>query len=273
MNADVAPDPAPTPAETEAPRLDFVVDLDGYEGPLDLLLTLAREQKVDLTHISIVRLAEQYLDFVAAVRHADLELAAEYLVMAAWLAYLKSRLLLPQAGPADEPSPEDLAAKLAFQLRRLEAMREVGADLLRRPRLGIDVFARGRPEPVEVNTETVFQATLYDLLRAYARWHARNREAPPVLQVAPSALDSVEKALERLRRGLGSSPGWESLSRYLPPSVLGRVDRGSLLARSGIASTFAAALELVREGEVALKQTSPFGPIFLRAVPREGAPR
>lgn len=265
--------PALAPEEPEAAPRDFVVDLEGFEGPLDLLLTLAREQKVDLTQISIVRLAEQYLDFVAAVRHADLELAAEYLVMAAWLAYLKSRLLLPpQAGPADEPSPEDLAARLAFQLRRLEAMREAGADLLRRPRLGIDVFARGRPEPIEVNTETVFHASLYDLLRAYGRWHARNREAP-VLQVAPSALDSVEKALERLRRGLGRSPGWESLSRYLPPAILGRLDGDSLVARSGIASTFAAALELVREGEVALRQTSPFGPIFLRPAHRDGVPR
>ncbi len=260
------------PEEPEAAPRGFVVDLEGYEGPLDLLLTLAREQKVDLTQISIVRLAEQYLDFVAAVRHADLELAAEYLVMAAWLAYLKSRLLLPQAGPTDEPSPEDLAAKLAFQLRRLEAMREAGAELLRRPRLGLDVFARGRPEPVDVNTATVLQASLYDLLHAYARWHARNREAP-VLQVAPSALDSVEKALERLRRGLGHSPGWESLSRYLPPSVLGSVDRGGLVARSAIASTFAAALELVREGEVAMKQTSLFGPIFLRPVSRQGVTR
>lgn len=258
----------PLPAEAAEPPRDFVVDVDGYEGPLDLLLSLAREQKVDLTQISIVRLAEQYLEFVAAVRHADLELAAEYLVMAAWLAYLKSRLLLPVAGPADEPSPEDLAARLAFQLRRLEAMREVGTELLRRPRLGIDVFARGRPEPIEVNTETVVQASLYDLLRAYARWHGRNREAP-VLEVKPSALDSVEKALERLRRGLGHAPGWESLSRYLPPETLRRPDRGDLVARSGVASTFAAALELVREGEIALRQTSPFGPIFLRAIPRE----
>lgn len=265
MNADptLTDDAAP---ET-APR-NFVVDLEGYEGPLDLLLTLAREQKVDLTQISIVRLAEQYLEFVAAVRHADLELAAEYLVMAAWLAYLKSRLLLPQAGPADEPSPEDLAAKLAFQLRRLEAMREAGTELLRRPRLGVDVFARGRPEPIELNTETVFRASLYDLLRAYARWHARTRE-PPVLEVAPSALDSVEKALERLRRGLGRAPGWESLSRYLPSELLARPDRADLAARSGIASTFAAALELVREGEITLRQTSAFGPIFVRPINRE----
>lgn len=262
------PAPAPASADPEAAPRGFVVDLEGYEGPLDLLLTLAREQKVDLTQISIVRLAEQYLDFVAAVRHGDLELAAEYLVMAAWLAYLKSRLLLPQAGPADEPSPEDLAARLAFQLRRLEAMREAGAELLRRPRLGLDVFARGRPEPIEVNTETVFQASLYDLLKAYGRWHARNREAP-VLEVAPSALDSVEKALERLRRGLGRSPGWESLSRYLPPDILGRPAGSDLTARSAMASTFAAALELVREGEIALRQTSPFGPIFLRAIKPE----
>jgi segregation and condensation protein A len=254
----------------EARPRAFVVDLEGYEGPLDLLLALAREQKVDLTQISIVRLAEQYLDFVAAVRHADLELAAEYLVMAAWLAYLKSRLLLPAAGPADEPSPEDLAARLAFQLRHLEAIREVGAELLCRPRLGMDVFARGRPEPVEVNTETVLQASLYDLLRAYGRCLARQRRAP-VLEVAPSALDSVEKALARLRRGLGRTPGWESLSRYLPAEVLRGLDRGDLATRSGMASTFAAALELVREGEITLRQTAAFGPIYLRALNRQAA--
>jgi segregation and condensation protein A len=263
-----APEATPdSPAEPEPPR-DFVVDLDGYEGPLDLLLSLAREQKVDLTQISIVRLAEQYLDFVAAVRHADLELAAEYLVMAAWLAYLKSRLLLPAAGPADEPSPEDLAARLAFQLRRLEAMREAGAELLRRPRLGSDIFVRGRPEPVEVNTETAVQASLYDLLRAYGRWQDR-RQPPPVLEVAPSAFHSVEKALARLRRGLGRTPGWESLSRYLPPDALRGLDRGGLGARSGMASTFAAALELVREGEITLRQTAPFGPIYLRRLDRQ----
>ncbi len=243
---------------------DFLVDLDGFEGPLDLLLSLAREQKVDLTQISIMRLAEQYLIFVAALRRVDLERAAEYLVMAAWLAYLKSRLLLPTAGPADEPSPEELATALALQLRRLEAMREVGAALMRRPRLGYDVFARGRPEAVEVDTETVFEASLYDLLQAYGGWH-RRRQPPPVLHVEPSQLDSVDEALARLRRGLGQTPGWESLSRYLPPGTLAGLHLGGLAARSAMASTFAAALELVREGALAVRQTKPFGPIYLRA--------
>jgi segregation and condensation protein A len=243
---------------------DFVVDLEGYEGPLDLLLSLAREQKVDLTQISIVSLAEQYLAFVAAARHGDLELAADYLVMAAWLAYLKSRLLLPAAGREDEPSPEDMAAALAFQLRRLEAMREVGAALARRPRLGRDIFARGRPEALgEENSEIMVQATLRDLIQAYARWH-RRRRPPPVLHVEASQLDSVEAALGRLRRGIGQTPGWESLSRYLPAGTLGNLREVGLTARSAMASTFAAALELVREGTIMLKQTKPFGPIYLR---------
>lgn len=247
----------------------LLVDVDGYEGPLDLLLSLARDQKVDLTQISIVRLAEQYLAFVAALRHADLELAAEYLVMAAWLAYLKSRLLLPAPGQGEELSPEDMAAALALQLRRLEAMREAGEALMRRSRLGRDVFARGRPEAVEVNTETVVQATLFDVLQSYART-LRRRQAPPVLHVEVSQLDSVEDALARLRRALGRTPGWESLSRYLPPGTLDGVRRGGLAARSTMASTFAAVLELAREGGLTLRQTQPFGPIYLRALEPEG---
>ncbi len=250
-------------------RQGFLVDVDGYEGPLDLLLSLARDQKVDLTQISIVRLAEQYLAFVAKVRHADLELAAEYLVMAAWLAYLKSRLLLPAPGQGEEPSPEDMAAALALQLRRLEAMREAGEALMRGLRLGRDVFARGRPEAVEVNAETVVQATLFDLLQAYGRT-LRRRQAPPVLHVEVSQLDSVEDALARLRRALGQTPGWESLSRYLPPGTLEGLRRGGLGARSTMASTFAAMLELARQGGLTLRQSEPFGPIYLRALEHRG---
>jgi len=252
------------PDEEQRHARDFLVDLDGFEGPLDLLLSLARDQKVDLTQISIVRLAEQYLAFVAALRRVDLERAADYLVMAAWLAYLKSRLLLPAPGPADEPSPDDLANALAVQLRRLEAMREVGGALARRPRLGQDVFVRGRPESVEVSTQTMIEVSLYDLLRAYGRCHQR-RQAPAVLQVAPSKLDSVDQALARLRRGVGQTPGWESLSRYLPQETLAELHCGGLAARSTMAATFAAALELVREGVLVLRQTKPFGPIYLRA--------
>ena len=163
------------PADLYIPPDALEVFLDTFEGPLDLLLYLIRKANVDILDIPMARLTQQYLQYVEVMRRKNLELAAEYLVMAAWLAYLKSRLLLPAAGPADEPSPEDLAARLAFQLRHLEAMREVGAELLRRPRLGVDVFSRGRPEPVEVNTETVLQASLYDLLRAYGRWHGRQR--------------------------------------------------------------------------------------------------
>lgn len=240
----------------------LLVDLDGFEGPIDVLLTLARDQKVDLTKISILQLADQYLAFVARARSVRLELAADYLVMAAWLAYLKSRLLLPVTETPDEqPSGQEMAAALAFQLRRLEAMQEAGVRLMARALLGRDVFARGAPEPVEVVTSVTFETKLYDLLTAYGAIRDKV-EGHRALQIAPMELYSVELALERLRDQLGFMPDWVSLSAFLPPGL-----KDGLIMRSALASTFVATLELVREGKILLRQTSPYAPIFVRNAP------
>ncbi len=267
-NPERAPDDVPDDAE-DAGRGDvggdaFIVDLEGWEGPLDLLLELARQQKVDLRHISILRLADQYLAYVAAARRASLELAAEYLVMAAWLAELKSRLLLPEPAGPEEPSTDEMARALAFQLRRLDGMRQAGARLVARPQLGRDLWLRGRPEPVEVRTLTVFRADLRDLLRAYAD-HLRRRRGPQPLSLAePVQLDTIEAAIARIRASLGSAPGWESLTRYLPPGTLQGLRENQLEARSALAATFGAILELARQGAVVLRQNQPFGPIYLK---------
>ena len=236
----------------------FVVDIDGFEGPIDLLLTLARDQKVDLTQISILQLAEQYLTFVVHARRANLELAADYLVMAAWLAYLKSRLLLPNLQRGDEPSGEEMAAALAFQLKRLGAMQESGARLMARPRLGQDFFSRGMTEDLAPVVSTVFEVTLYDLLRAYA--DHRRQVAGRTLRIDPIDLHSVDNAVQRLRRLLGVSIEWENLWRFLPDDV-----GDGTFGRSAFASTFAASLELARKGELQLRQNSVFGPIYLRS--------
>ncbi|HIJ43045.1 MAG: ScpA family protein [Rhodospirillales bacterium] len=245
----------PAPAG-ETPALPFVVDIDGFEGPIDMLLALAREQKVDLAHISILQLADQYLAFIVEIRRADLELAADYLVMAAWLAYLKSRLLLPDLGEEDEPTGEEMAAALAFQLRRLEGMREAGTRLMAGSRLGREFFARGAPEAFAARTKTVLEATLYDLLKAYGE--QKLRQTDKVLHIEPWELYTVEEALRRLRLLLGKTPEWTILSRFLPP-VLG--DR--MAVRSALAATLAAALEMAREGKLKLRQSAPFGPIYL----------
>lgn len=236
----------------------FVVDLDGFAGPLDVLLTLAREQKVDLARISILQLADQYLAFVAEARQRNLELAADYLVMAAWLAYLKSRLLLPAAPGEAEPSGEEMAAALAFQLRRLEAMQEAGQRLMTRPRLGHDFFARGMPERFAAIETVVYDLSLYELLKSYG--DQQKRRMGGVLHIEPFEIFTVEDALVRLKRMIGLSAEWESLWRFLPEGV-----GGGLRWRSALASTFTASLELVRQGQVRLRQATPFGPIFLRA--------
>jgi segregation and condensation protein A len=239
---------------------ELVVDLEGYEGPIDVLLTLAREQKVDLTKISILALADQYLAFIAAARHLRLEIAADYLVMAAWLAYLKSRLLLPEPPSPEEPSGEELAAILTHQLRRLEAMREVGARLMALPRLDRDVFARGAPEGLPRRLVPKYEATLLDLLRAYGT--QRQRKETSVLRIVPPELYSMDDALERLRRMLGRMPEWRDLATFLPTGL-----GGALIERSALAATFAASLELTRTGKVELRQDRAFGPIFLRSMP------
>ena len=244
-------------AAARVARQAFVVDVDGYEGPIDVLLALARDQKVDLTQISILQLADQYLEFVAEARKTNIELAADYLVMAAWLAYLKSRLLIPDMGEEDEPSGEEMAAALAFHLQRLEAMQEAGARLMARPRLGQDFFVRGMPEKREEEVKTIFEVSLYDLLKAYADQKRRDTETS--LHIEAWGLYSVEDALERLRQRVGCMPEWENLVKFLPPGLM-----DVLLARSAMASTFSASLELAKEGQLRIRQMETFGPIFLR---------
>ena len=235
----------------------LVVDLEGYEGPLDVLLTLARAQKVDLARISILALVEQYIAFINRVHQLRLEIAADYLVMAAWLAYLKSRLLLPEEPSDGEPSGEEMAARLTFQLQRLEAMRQRGAEIMSRHRLGIDVFARGEPEGVTVTRHSRYELSLFELLRAYAVQSVRH-DARHVV-IARPAVFSIEDAIERLRAMLGSFPDWTALETYLPQGAASPFER-----RSAVASTFAASLEVAKQGLVELRQLKTFGPIFLR---------
>ncbi|MCP5368468.1 MAG: segregation/condensation protein A [Hyphomicrobiales bacterium] len=244
----------------------FVVDLDGFEGPIDMLLAMARDQKVDLAHISILELADQYLAFVVEARKRNLELAADYLVMAAWLAYLKSRLLLPDLEAEDEPTGEEMAAALQFQMARLAAMQKVGARLMARPRLGQDFFHRGDPERFLADTQTVFEVTLYDLLKAYGG--QLNRAKPETLRIEQFELFTVDDALQRLRRVLGSTPDWSSLEQFLPDEF----HAGTLspvVARSALASTFTATLEMAREGKLRLRQGETFGPIYVKAATGE----
>ena len=238
----------------------FVLDLDGYEGPIDVLLTLARDQKVDLTKLSILDLADQYLAFVARARRLRLELAADYLVMAAWLAYLKSRLLLPEPETVDgEPTGAQMAAALAFQLQRLEAMREAAGKLMALPQLGQDFFVRGMPEPIPVVRTPVYAVKLYDLLRAYGA--IANRKQGGMLRILPTDIYSMDDALQRLTDMLGRSVDWQALMSFLPSDW-----RDGLRGRSAVAATFAATLEVVRSGRAEVRQDGSFGPIYLRPV-------
>ena len=236
------------------------VDVEGYEGPLDMLLALARTQKVDLLGISIVSLADQFLAFVERARHARLELAADYLVMAAWLAYLKSRLLLPQEDEDDEPSAEDLASALRFRLRRLEAMRWAATSLVNRDRLDRDVFARGAPEALDVRVKARVTTNLYDLLKTYAAM--RQASVPVTHHVEKRDVWSLEDARSALTRLLGETPDWTRFDAFLVRLSVPRAQRSSALA-----TTFAAGLEMVREGAVDMQQAEPFAPLFIRARP------
>jgi segregation and condensation protein A len=259
MTADILPfDAAQVERATDEPML--IVDVDGFEGPLDLLLTLARHQKVDLAKISILALADQYLTFIEAARKVRLELAADYLVMAAWLAYLKSRLLLPEPETLDgEPTGAQMAAALAFQLQRLEAMRDVAGKLMALPQLGHDFFGRGAPEPIPVVRMPVYSVKLYDLLRAYGA--IANRKQGGMLRILPTDIYSMDDALQRLGEMLGQSLDWQALFSFLPPDW-----REGLRGRSAVAATFAATLEVVRSGRAELRQDGTFGPIYLRPV-------
>jgi segregation and condensation protein A len=247
------------------PAALFVVDLDGFEGPLDLLLALARADRLDLRAISIQALADQYLAYIARAHRANLDVAAEYLVMAAWLAYLKSRLLLPQPPAAEEPSGDAMAEALASQLRRLALVRALGQRLMAQPQRGIDVFPRGRPEALSGPVVHELRADLFDLLAAYGR-HLRRRRGPPPLALPVLDLDRVDDAIRRMLAALGAAPGWENLSRFLPEGTIDGLRRGDLKARSGLASTFVASLELARQHVIQLRQARPFGPIALLAL-------
>jgi len=237
------------------------VDVDGFEGPLDLLLELARRQKVDLHRISILALAEQYLAFVEEARRMRLELAADYLVMAAWLAYLKSRLLLPEPPKGDEPSGADLATALALRLRRLEGIREAAKKLAERDRLGRDVFSRGAPEPVEVRTQPRWEATLYDLLSAYAR--QRQKQFGNRVTLHKRHVWSLGEAREALERLVGRVDDWVALDSYLLRYVAEPSMRATVLA-----SALSATLEMVREGRLAVRQDEPFAPLWVRPAVR-----
>ncbi len=233
----------------------LTVDIDGWEGPLDLLLALARTQKVDLRAISILELVEQYLDFIDHARALRLEVAADYLVMAAWLAYLKSALLLPR-DPEQEPSPEEMALRLQLRLERLGAMRDAGARLLGGDRLGRDVFRRPAPEGLRTVRKAAWQADLYDLIAAYGRVSARTR---PVMHiVADRPVMTLEAALERVARLVGEAIDWATIEAFLP------ADAGGAFRRSALASSFLASLELARQGRVELRQQAPFAPLYLR---------
>lgn len=235
----------------------LVIDVAGFEGPLDLLLHLARTQRVDLARISVLALAEQYLQFVEKARALRLELAADYLVMAAWLAYLKSKLLIPQASKGDEPSGEEMAAQLAFRLKRLEAMREAATRLVNRNRLGRDVFGRGAPEPMVIDKTSSFEATLYDLLTAYAA--QKQRQTVTQVTISRRRVWSLSDARVILFRLIGELADWTALDQYLLRYLSDPEER-----TTAIASSFAASLEMVREGRLEIRQDGAFQPIFMR---------
>jgi segregation and condensation protein A len=235
----------------------LVVDVDGFEGPLDLLLHLARNQKVDLARISIQALADQYLVFIETARTLRLELAADYLVMAAWLAFLKSKLLIPKQPGEEGESGEELAAVLQFRLKRLEAMRDAAARLVNRNRLGRDVFARGMPELVIVEKRNEWSATLYDLLTAYAV--QRQRQAIDRVKIAKRGVWSLKEARDILTRLVGELRDWTALDQFLIQYLVSPGDRAT-----AIASSFAASLELIREGTLEARQEAAFAPLYLR---------
>jgi segregation and condensation protein A len=255
MNAEQEFETGLTERASDEPSL--MVDVEGFEGPLDLLLTLARQQKVDLAKISILALADQYLAFIEEARKMRLELAADYLVMAAWLAYLKSRLLLPEQHPAEGLSAEEMANALALRLRRLEAIRKFAEQLMNRPQLGRDVFERGQPEPIAEIKHPQWSATLYDLLSAYAS--RRQIQSRSVVRVPKRTVWSLAEAREALERLVGQAMDWSPLDQYLLAYLTDPTTTATVLA-----SSFAAALEMIREGRLEAHQQGAFSPLYLR---------
>jgi segregation and condensation protein A len=244
----------------DTPAADLVISLDGFEGPIDLLLNLAREQKVDLCKLAILPLAEQYLAYIGEARRLRLEVAADYLVMAAWLAFLKSRLLLPEPEKiSPEQDPIAMAEALKFQLLRLEAMQKAAKQVQDRPQLGSDIFLRGIPEPIEVEEKPIYFLPIQDLLSAISA--PSRRQKPQGYSIQRTRLYSLEESVSRLRHLLGMMPSWGELQKYLPDIVEAEQ---ALEIRSAFASTFAATLELVKSGELELRQDGTFAPIYLR---------
>jgi len=253
--------PSNDDAQSVSDRLSaeaLIVDVDGFEGPLDLLLTLSRTQKVDLMRISILELSQQYLDFVERAKALRIELAADYLVMAAWLAFLKSRLLLPPDPKDEGPSAEEMAAHLAFQLERLQAMRDCAARLMARDQKGRDFFVRGIPENVETLRTVNYTANLLDLMQAYSRIRTRDEFRPFVMD--RNDIFTMEEALERMRGLIGFAVDWVDISSYLPDGW----GESPMRRRAATASTFAASLELAKAGKVELRQSETFAPLELR---------
>ncbi len=261
----------PRQAVRPADEVDaLLLNIDGYEGPIDVLLELARNQKVDLAKISILQLVRQYLVFVDRAKEKNLELAAEYLVMAAWLAYLKSRLFLPKNDEEDEPSAEEMAEALQFQLRRLEAMQKVSEKLLALPQLGQDVYGRGMPEGVGTSVVTKWDVNLYDMLKAYGTIKARQESQD--YDLPTFTLMSSDEALTRLTKMLGNLPKnglytvWATLHSFLPED-----SEDTLYTRSALASTFTAGLEMAKQGKLEIRQDGLFRPIYMRMSHHEAA--
>jgi segregation and condensation protein A len=248
------PDLLPDPASGEA----LIVDVDGYEGPLDVLLALARAQKVDLRKISILALAEQYLSFITEARRMQLDLAADYLVMASWLAFLKSKLLLPAPETEGEPSAEEMAERLTLQLQRLEAIRMAATRLMSRDRLGTEVFFRGAPEGIRLVKTPEYSDTLIDLLKAYSTQRIK-KIAHNNYELAKLPIFAIEEARHRLEKMLGVIIDWSTIDSLMPDEFSRGASR-----RSGIASTLSASLEMVRDGLVELRQMAPFAPLYVR---------
>ena len=237
----------------------LVIDLDGYEGPLDILLTLARKQKVDLTKLSILTLADQYLLFIQKVKEKNIEIAADYLVMAAWLVYLKSKLLLPKEEGNEELTGDELAARLQWQLRRLDSMREAAKKIMTRNRLGMDIFARGYPDEIKVIRNSVFNLSLYEILKAYSDFNSRSEKKPYIKKRLIS--HTIDDALKWLSRIIGSPlPEWELLESFIPESIISDNEK-----RSAVTAAFSASLELVKDGKVIIQQDKEFTPIYIKA--------
>ncbi|PCJ72138.1 MAG: segregation/condensation protein A [Rhodobiaceae bacterium] len=244
--------------EPQGDSTSLVIDVDGFEGPLDVLLALARSQKVDLAKIAILPLAEQYLEFINNAQRLELDLAADYLVMAAWLAFLKSKLLLPPPDEEEGPSGEEMAARLAFQLQRLEAMRNSAAALMGRLRMGVHVFQRGAPEGIRVNRTSVYTGTLYDLLKAYSQERIKAL-APTTMVFKRLPVFAIDQARKRLEKMMGMMLDWGAIDAFLPEGYTSGKER-----RSAVASTFSATLELTRDGHLEVQQAEPFTQLFVR---------